>query len=412
MASDLKVQRYPTLVPVKYLVPFLVTLLALDSALKELPGVPAYLRNGGFYALPPLLVGGSLLLIPYTRSRLAIVSPSVVTRVLLIAMIGISIFAAFMLGIMYYQQEPFDGADGGAINSTALFAKDVILVASIGAFSLRGFRLLQWHARIRNFVVLAFALSSFGLVSFAAFHIIKDYSGEPVPDFVLNGTATSFIAFVLLTHASLILMLRAYFGGFGWIKFVAVVLSAPALFVPNLILMGYPQLQLHVNTVLSTTLDIGFIIGGPVLLWAWYLLAPLFTNPVARGYFETFAYSYGLFAGATCGMGLMLGHVFPLPGYASLFAFFGSATLSFAAFTSLASYFSITEDLRRQIRESTGFFTAIGEAESGIAMERQLTGFYNRFSELARASGALEASAFTKEEMKSYIASLKKVNQR
>ncbi len=398
-------------IPVKYLVPFLVALLALDSMLKELPGVPGYLRNGGFYVLPPLLVGGSLLLFPYTRSRLAIVSPKSVTRALLVAMIGISLFAAVILGIMYYQQAPYDGIDGGAINSNALVVKDVILVASVGAFSLRGFRLLQWYMRIRNFVVLAFALSSFGVVSFAAFHLIKDYSGEPVPNLVLNGTATSFIAFVLLTHASLILMLRAYFGGFGWVKFTAVVLSAPALFIPNLIVIGYPQLQLRVNAPLSTILDFGFIIGGPVLLWAWYLLAPLFPNPVARGYFETFAYSYGLFAGSTCGMGLMIPLAFPLLGYASLFAFFASATLSFAAFTSLASYFSITEDLRRQIRESTGFFTAIGEAESGIAMERQLTGFYNRFSELAKASGALEASAFTKQEIQSYLASLKKMNK-
>ncbi len=411
MTSDLKVRGATPPIPVKYLVPFLVALLALDSALKELPGMPGYLRNGGFYILPPLLVGGSVLLFPYARSRLAIVSPRVVTRFLLIATIGITIFAAIILAIMYYQQAPFDGTDVGAINSNALVVKDVILVASIAAFSLRGFRLLQWYGRIRNFVVLAFALSSFGLVSFAAFHLIKDYSGEPVPELVLNGTATSFIAFVLLTHTSLILMLRAYFGGFGWIKFTAVVLSAPALFVPNLIVMGYPQLQLHVTPPLPAILDFGFIIGGPVLLWAWYLLAPLFANPVARSYFETFAYSYGLFAGATCGMGLMLGLNFPLSGYASLFAFFGSATLSFAAFTSLASYFSITEDLRRQMRESTGFFAAIGEAESGIAMERQLTGFYDRFSELAKASGALEASAFTKEEVQSYIASLRKINK-
>ncbi len=398
-------------IPVKYLVPFLVALLALDSALKELPGVPVYLRNEAFYALPPLLVVGSILLFPYARSRLAIVTPRSVTRYLLIAMIGISLLTALTLGIIYYQQAPFDGTNVGAISSSALVLKDVILAASIGAFSLRGFRLLQWYGRNRNVVVLAFALSSFGVVSFAAFHMIRDYSGEPVPDLVLNGTATSFISFVLLTHTSLILMLRAYFVGFGWIKFTAVVVSAPALFIPNLIVMGYPQLQLRVNPPLSAILDFGLVIGGPVLLWAWYLLAPLFTNPVARGYFETFAYSYGLFAGSTCGMGLMLGLTFPLSGYASLFAFFASATLSFAAFASLASYFSITEDLRRQIRESTGFFTAIGEAETGITMERQLVGFYSTFSELARASGALEASAFTKEEIQSYIASLKKVNK-
>ncbi len=398
-------------IPVKYLVPFLVALLAIDSLLKEFPGVPAYIRNGGFYVLPPLLLGGSVLLLPYARSRLAIVSPKAVTRVLLIAMMGITIFAAIILAIMYFQQAPYDGTEAGAINSSALVVKDVILVASVGTFSLRGFRLLQWYRRIHNFVVLAFALSSFGLVSFAAFHLIKDYAGQRVPEVVLNGTATSFIAFVLLTHTCLILMLRAYFGGLGWIKFTAVVLSAPALFIPNLIVMGYPQLQLHVNPPLPAILDFGFIIGGPVLLWAWYLLAPLFTNPVARSYFETFAYSYGLFAGATCGMGIMLDLNFPLAGYASLFAFFGSATLSFAAFTSLASYFSITEDLRKQIRESTGFFTAIGEAESGMVLERRLTRLYDRFSELAKASGALEASAFTKEDMQSYIASLRETNR-
>ena len=404
-------ERLARSIPARYLVVLLVALLALDSMLKEIEVLPDSIRKAGFYFLPPLLVVGTLLLFPYTKARLAIVSPKFLTRSLLIAMIGISVFAATMLATMYVQQAPYGEMDAGAINSAAKLVKGVILAASIGVFGLRGSRLFQWHRRVHNVVVLAFALSSFALVSFAGFHLVADYAGNPKPEVVPNGTATSFIAFVLLTHTGLILMLRAYFGGFGWIKFTAIALSAPALFVPNLIIMGYPQLSLEPTEALSTVLKVGFIMAGPVLLWAWYLLAPLFANPIARGYFETFAYSYGLFAGATCGMGLMLGTSFPLAGYASLFAFFASATLSFAAFTSLASYFSITQDLRREIRESTGFFKSIGEAESGIVMERQVTGLYDKYSELAKASGALEASAFTKGEIRSYIASLQKADE-
>lgn len=424
-------------IPVKYLVPFLVALLALDSIVKELldkisgldSSLVKQIKGDSFYILPPLLVVGSILLVPYARSRLAIVSPRSVTNSLLIIMVGVTLFTAAMLGIIYYQQSPYDGHDAKAINSSALLVKDVILTASIGAFSLRGVRLLQWYRRIRNFVVLAFALSSFGVVSFAAFHIVKDYvvSSRSVANatiasapptctslnecLVSNGMATSFIAFVLLTHIGLILVLRAYFGGLSWLKFTGVLLSSPALFIPNLIRVGVPQLHWDVHPPLLWILIFGFIMAGPVQLWGWYLLVPLFTNPAARDYSRTFAYSYGLFSGSTCGMGLTLLITFPLLGYASFFAFFASAALSFAAFTSLASYFSITEDVRRQIRESTGFFTAIGEAEKGMATERQLSGLYDRFSELAKASGALEEGAFTREEIQSYIASLKKANE-
>src|SRR3989442_7112811 len=124
--------------------------------LKEIEVLPDSIRKAGFYFLPPLLVVGTLLLFPYTRARLAIVSPKFLTRSLLIAMIGISVFAATMLATMYVQQAPYGEMDAGAINSAAKLVKGVILAASIGVFGLRGSRLFQWHRRRVNSVVFSF----------------------------------------------------------------------------------------------------------------------------------------------------------------------------------------------------------------------------------------------------------------
>ncbi len=404
-------------IPIKYLGPFIIALLALDSLVKEWlsqlpwwisPTTATAIQNDAFFVLPPLTVTGIILLIPYSRSRFVAITPRSVTRSLLIAVIGVSAFEAVILGVLYYQQL----LSGSALNSTALVVKDVILVSGIGVFSLRGFRLLQWYSRIRNYVVLAFALSSFGIVSFAAFHLVRDYVWKPVPTYVLNGIAASFIAFVILTHTGYIPMLRAYFRGFRWVGLGVLLLISPALILPNLLILGFPQLGLHAYPPLSTILVFGFILAGPVLFLGWYSIAPFFKNRVASDYFRTFAYSYGIFAGSTCGMGLALSLSFPLAGYSSLFAFFVSAALSYSAFASLAAYFSITEDVRREIREATGFFTSIGEAEKSISIDRQLSGFHDRFFNLAKASGAVEASALTKDEIYSYAKVMKESGKR
>src|SRR2546425_10928396 len=116
--------------------------------LKEIEVLPDSIRKAVFYFLPPLLVVGTLLLFPYTKARLAIVSPKFLTRSLMIAMIGISVFAATMRATMYVQHAPNGAMDAGAINSAAKLVKGVILAASIGVVGFRGSRLVQWHGRV------------------------------------------------------------------------------------------------------------------------------------------------------------------------------------------------------------------------------------------------------------------------
>ena len=126
-------ERLARSIPARYLVVLLVALLALDSMLKEIEVLPDSIRKAGFYFLPPLVVVGTLLLFPYTRARLAIVTPKFLTRSLQIAMIGISVFAAIMLATIYVQQAPYGEMDVGALNSAAKLVKGATLKVVPGA---------------------------------------------------------------------------------------------------------------------------------------------------------------------------------------------------------------------------------------------------------------------------------------
>ncbi len=119
----------------------------------------------------------------------------------------------------------------------------------------------------------------------------------------------------------------------------------------------------------------------------------------------------GVLAASTCGIGLSLALAFPLSSFPSLTMLLPGAALAFAAFTSCASYFSISEDVRREIRQAEGFVTSISEAESMISTERQVTGFYDRFTSMARESRAVEEAAISKKEIYEYAAALKRIQR-
>ncbi len=116
----------------------------------------------------------------------------------------------------------------------------------------------------------------------------------------------------------------------------------------------------------------------------------------------------GLFA-ATFGIGLRIPTVFPLPGFPSLSMLLPGASLDFAAFASCASYFSVQEEVRKQMRQPEGFVSSLGEAESRISTERQVTQFYNKLTSMARASRAVEEGAISKDEIYQYARALKKI---
>ncbi len=186
-----------------------------------------------------------------------------------------------------------------------------------------------------------------------------------------------------------------------------------ALYLPTvgltLVLLLTNRLGIPVDVISKTGLLSGLALVSPAAMLAFFALVPAMPNPVAKEYFRSIGYAFGLWAVATCGMGLGLPAFFPLSGFASLSLLLPGAVLAFAAFASAAAYFSISEDVRSQIRQATSFVASIGEAESIISTERQVGEFYDRFSGMAKASGAVESSAISKDEIYQYAKALKKI---
>ncbi len=397
MASNL------TFRSVRYIVPVIVASSALDSLLKEQPWVPNQWKQYAFYVLGPIAAIGMVLVIPYIRARLELVAPRRVSNFVLGVVIGISVIAVVTWALMYYQ---VTWIGSFSINSTALFFKDIVLGSSGIIFALLAIRLAKWYGNTRNTVVLLYAAFAAADVVFASLHLLPDYVVKPTPLILIQATGVAFMFLMWSSVTALILLIGAYFGRMR--KWTAFILFVPDPILQSVVILS-AILQINLGPIPLTIAIWGLILAGPLYLTGYLLVAPAAQNPIAKEYYRGLGYGIALLAGATCGMGLRLPLAFPLSGFPSITTLAHGACLAFAAFTSAASYFAISENVRKEIRESKAFVTSIGEAENQIAVERQVTRFYDRFTQMAQASGAVEAAAISRDEIYSYATALKKM---
>ena len=397
MASNL------TFRSVRYLVPLIVASSAVDSLLKEQPWVPDQWKQYAFYVLGPIAAIGMVLVIPYIRARLEIVAPRRTSNFVLGVVIGISVIAVVTWTLMYYE---VTWIGSFSINSTALFFKDIVLGSSAVVFALLAVRLARWYGNTRNMVVLLYATFAAANVVFAGLHLLPDYLVKPTPLILIQATGVVFMFLLWSGVIALILLIGAYFGRTR--KWIAFILFAPVPILTSIAILS-AILQINLGPILLTTAIWGLILAGPLYLTGYLLVAPGAQNPIAKEYYRGLGYGIAMLAGATCGVGLRIPTAFPLSGFPSLTTLAHGACLAFAAFTSAASYFSISENVRKEIRESKAFVTSIGEAENIISVERQVATFYDRFTRMAQASGAVEAAAISKDEIYSYATALKRM---
>jgi hypothetical protein len=238
-------------------------------------------------------------------------------------------------------------------------------------------------------------------------HLLPDYVAKPTPLILTQSIAIAFMFLMWSSNAALILLVRAYFRSMI-LKWAGFLIVTPHVILASIFMLSI-ILQMPLDTVPRTIALLGLAMAGPVYLTGFLLVTRAVQNPIAKEYYRGLGYGIGLLAGATCGIGLGVAPVFPLSGFPSLTTLAHGACLAFAAFTSAASYFSISENVRKEIRESKAFVTSIGEAENRIVVERQVTTFYDRFTRMAQASGAVEAGAISKDEIYSYATALKKM---
>ncbi len=317
---------------------------------------------------------------------------------------GVSGLQVLVWALMYYQVEVFGGA---SITTIAWVLKDVILVSSATVFALLATRLIRWYRRTLNRKVLLFGGFAAGNAAFAMLHLLPDFFAKPVPRVVVQSIAVSFLFVMGNGIPALILLYRTYYGRV-WTRYLIPILVEMGL---AYFLLGSAILGVTLDPNLRTVAVLGFIMAGPVYLWGYFLLVPKVLNSTAKGYYRGVGYGMGVLSASTCGMGLGLPLAFPLSGFPSLTMILPGAALAFAAFTSCASYFSISEDVRKQIRQAEGFVSSIGEAERVISTERQVTGFYDRFTSMARESHAVEAGAISENEIYEYVKALEKIQR-
>ncbi len=372
--------------------------------MKEQVWVPTQAKQFAFYLLGPIVAVGMVLVIPYIRSRLEIVTPRRTSNFILGVAIGISAVQIATWALMYYQVTLI-GSPG--ISSTALFLKDFILVSSGVIFALLATRLLRWYGITRNRIVLLFGGFAAGDVVFVGLHFLSDYVGKPVPLILIQISAVTFLFLMWSGIGALMVLIWSYYKKAKRLAFMLV--------VPHVVLASIFMLAVIFRIVLDPNLRtitvFGLAIAGPVYLAGFFLVVPAILNRVAKEYYKGVGYSMGLLASATCGMGLGVTPVFPLSGFPSLTILSLGAGLAFAAFTSCASYFSIAEDVRKEIRKAERFATSMGEAETRIVIDQQVATFYDRFTGMAEASGAVEATAISKDEIYSYAAAVKRMQR-
>ncbi len=389
---------------IKFVVPATMVLGALDSILKEMPWVPGTAKQVAFFALGPLIVMGTIILLPYLRERISIVTPKATSNLVLSIAVVVSGFQAVVWGAMYYNVETVGNA---SISTMALVLKDVVILSSAVVFGMLGIRLARWYLRTKNKVVLSFGLQAIVTAIFALLHMLADYLPNPTPRIIPDALAASLVVLVWAMYLVLIRMRRVYYGK-DWLRNVV-----PLLVPWGLITLLLVSLRLGVqwDTISLTILLFGFDLGPLGFMLGFFTLVPALPNQTAKEYYMGMGYGLGLYTMGTCGMGLRLLTSFPLSGFASLSMLLPAACLSFATFTSSASYFSISEDVRRRVRQATGFVTSMGEAESSILTEQQVSQFYDRITGLAKASGAVEEDAFSKDEIYKYADALKRIQQ-
>lgn len=388
-----------------YIVIAVLIVGALDSAVKELTWMPYQVKVVGFYAFPPVMLAGMILLVPYLRTRMAVVTSGSARKYAINAYVGVTAVALAIWAVMYYQAV----ISGGPDMDVSWALKDSIILFGAVMYALLAKRLISWYRKTRNKVVLFFSLNIATFVVFIALHFVSDYVAKPLPRIIPDALAASFVVFMWTAYLALITMYRTYYGNFRN-GALAVILIAPILITALFLAL---RLAIPLSTELRTVLSLGLELSPLVYLWGYFLLLPALTNETSKGYYRSVALGHGLGASANCGMGLALLLAFPVSGFASLTLLIPAAIVSYAAFMSSASYFSISEEVRKEIREATGlgFGAAIGAAESILTTDEQIKGFYDRFTGLAKESGAVEAEALSENDIYEYVAALKKAKQ-
>jgi hypothetical protein len=386
--------------PIKYLGPIILILSFLDSILKEQPWVPSAARTIAFYLVGPLMALGMILLLPYMSERLEIVKPRRTSKFVLGIAAVISVIELVTWGVMYFQVLV---VGQGAISTVALYLKYLVLVFTAGVFFLVGSRLLGWYGRIRNLVVLLFSFHVLGFAIYALMQI-PNYTMRSIPQILLLGIGSDFLVYMWAGIIAVVILYRAYYVKIPKLYLVPVILYP--LMVSTVLLSV--MFSVTLEATLLSVLKIGFATAGLIYAWTYLRIVPALLNDTAKRYFRSVGYGIGFGAAATCGIGFVITPAFPLSGFPSLLLFLPAACLDFAAFTSSATYFSISEDIRREIRKSEVFISSIGDAESMMSTDRKVNDFYDRFKRLAKESGAVEESAFSKDEIYSLATAVRK----
>lgn len=386
---------------VRYTVIIVLVAAAFDSLVKEMLWVPLQVKQMAFFAIPPVMFAGIFLLVPYAAERVAILSSGTARRYLLNGYVGLAVVMLVTWVVLAYQAISY-----GSVNTNiSLFLKDLVVVSGAGVSLLLLRRLFRWYRRTKNRVVLLLGTWTLGYIIFYTLHIFADYLGRPSPPSLLNGIAAGFLLLLWSAYAALLIMTRTYNVG---LKVVGALLVSPVLITGWELIL---RLGIPLDIVTRSILNLGLILSPLAYMFGFLFLVPALPNPTAGGYYRSLAYSLGIGAATSCGMGLALPITFPLSGYASLMLIVPATVLQYAGFASCAAYFSIDEDVRKQIRRAVPFMASIGEAEAGISTEQQVKGFYDRFSGLAKESGAVEDSALTEQDIYSYVSALKKMQK-
>ena len=382
----------------------LAGLALLDNFLAEEPFVPDQFKTVGFYVLAPGILLGTIGLIPYLRQRLSIVRPKKTSNFILATAVATSVFLITAWSVMYYQAQT---QGTSSISGTALVMKDVLLVGSIAMFAAIGVRIFRWFQKTRNKVVLAWSLMFFLTIPFALVRILPDYFPSLNAATVTNMFNVSrLIAFGSVT-AALYMMGFPYYG-WKWLKWIGVSMVGDSMIVSLSILTIF-NVPLD-NLVLSILIS-GLYYSTIVTFVIYSRLVRAVDNRLAKDYYWGIGYGIVLLGAVTCAIDAGLPIAYPLPWFAALSLSVPAACLCFATFTSAAGYYSISEEVKREIRQDRGFVASMGEAESQISTEQEVTRFYNRFTGLARESGAVEAGSITKDEIYSYASAVKRMQK-
>ena len=381
----------------------MVSLSIIDAILEEQPWVPDNVKPLAFYVLVPGILLGVIGLIPYLRQRLSIVGPRKTSN--FVFAVGIATSGGLVLAwsILYYNVQFFGTA---SITTTAIFIKDAIFVVSSVVFGLAGTRLLRWYEKTKNKVVLGWGASFLLIIPFSLLRVSADLPNLD-PTTVLYAFGITRLGLLLAQLYPSYTMGLPYYGR-GWAKWVALMLVGDSMlaFVWVNSILNFP-----VDIVPLTILNFGIELDVIFYMIAYSRLVRAVPNRLAKDYYWGIGYGMGLFISVICAIDPGLPTSFPLPSFPSITMMAITACLCFATFTSAGAYFSISEEVKREIRRDKGFVTSIGEAQSQISTETEITRFYNRFTGLARDSGAVEASSITKDEIFSYATAVKRMQK-